>query len=203
MKKIIFIVLFGTLFLNKSNAQGSKNEESAAKIKPFSVSLFGVTVTGTYSEGCMSTYVVNGTSILWGAISWGGSTQITCSAGCSFCKVETVISIGRMAVTTSDAGEKCFEKANAPKGVTPVLVGVKDGALTFAVDIKQTAEHQKNLYNTGIFELTSPFVLDPGAVKSLQLVNSDAEMGYIIPAGKYPLYKDGDIYFWTFEPPKQ
>ena len=186
----------------KSNAQDVTKDDGQAKIKPFSVLMFGVTVTGTYADGCLSSTVVNGTNILWGLISWGGSTQITCTTGCLFCHVTAIISVGRMNVITNDAGDKCFEQVKTPDGSTPVLVGVKDGAVTFAIDIDQTAEHQKRYYENSVFELTSPFILGPELVKGLKLTDSDEEMGYIIPAGKYPIYRDGNIYYWTFESPK-
>lgn len=106
-----------------------------------------------------------------------------------------------MSVGVNESGEKYFTNANAPTGITPVYAGVKDGTLTFAVDIDQTVDGQKSSYTGEFYELSSPFILDPGAVKGLNLSGTDEDMGYVIPAGRYPLYRDGKIFYWTFTPP--
>lgn len=193
MKKIFVLLGFSMILIAQTRAQTER--------RPFTLVALGVTITGTYSEGFLKSKTVNGTSILWGLVSWGGSNEITCLPGNAVCRIETITSISFNRTVTNDRGELCFEPVKVPNGNTPVLVGQKDGALTFAVDINQTDEAQRSGYTGKYYEVKSPFVLDPLAVKKLNLSKDADDKGYVIPAGRYPLYRDGNIYFWTFTPP--
>jgi hypothetical protein len=39
-------------------------------------------------------------------------------------------------------------------------------------------------------------------VKALKMNTGTEAKGFVVPAGEYPLYKDGNIYYWTFNFPK-
>lgn len=195
MKKI---VLFIALFISTTIAT---NAQESAKFKPFTFVGFGVTVTGTYSEGFLKSKVINGTNILWGLISWGGSTQIECLPGNAVCRVEVITNFQINKTVTNESGEKCFEAVATSDGSTPVVIGEKDGTLTFAIDYNQATSIVKKMCNGGTYDLKEPFVLYPALVEKLNLSNDVEEKGYLIPAGSYPLYKDGNIYYWTFTPP--
>ena len=196
MKKIILTGLIALIISMQPKAQEATN-------KLFTITSFGITVTGTYSEGFFKSKKVDGTNILWGLISWGGSSEIECLPGNAVCKIERILSV-TFNRTINRNGEAGFEPVFTGDGSTPVFIGEKDGAFTFAVDMSQTAETQKPMYMGNVFELKAPFVLGPVAVRRLNLISSDTEeKGYVIPAGKYPLYRDGNIYYWTFTPPRK
>lgn len=197
MKKIVLLALICSLLILKTKAQ------EAAKNVPFTFVGFGITVTGTYSQGFREEVVVNGVNILWGAISWGGSTSLKCNPGNSICKIESITSFQLNRTTVNENGQTSFERIGTRDGSTPVLIGEKNGTLTFAIDLSQTAETEKNNYSGGYYILKSPFILGTAIVKKLNLSSETEDKIYVIPAGKYPLYKDGNIYYWTFIPPNK
>ncbi|MCX6319292.1 MAG: hypothetical protein NTW29_18595 [Bacteroidetes bacterium] len=198
MKKIVIILVAGLFITVNSKAQ------LADKMKPFTFSGFGITVTGTYSEGFLNQTVVNGTSILWGLISWGGSTQTTCSPGSAVCRIEQIFSVQvNRTITSPENGLKSFDMGANNDLYNPVVIGEKDGNLTFAVDLTKVSASSRSRYESDEWVLERSFVLTPDVVKSLGLYTGKEEMGFIIPAGRYPLSKDGNIAFWTFNKPIQ
>lgn len=177
-------------------AQVSGQESSGKKIKPFTV--FGVTVTAVYSQGYLYQQTVGGTSILWGLISSGGSTVIDCRPGDAVCKMEFTFSLNR--VVEDENGNKGFD--NIDENISPVIVANENGRITFAVDVRYLSPEKRMQYEKPEWTVNSAFVLSPDVVRSLKLYEGKEEMMYMIPAGSYPLYRDGNIAFWTFEPPK-
>lgn len=197
MKRILLITATGLSLSLHLKAQ------TAGKTKPFTFSGFGITVTGTYSEGYLNQTVVNGTSILWGLISWGGSTQTTCNPGSAICRIEQIFSVQvNKTITNAENGLKSFDMGSNNDLYNPVVVCVKDGNLTFAVDVTTVSEQKRGQYEADEWVVDRPFALTPDVVKALGLYEGREQMGYIIPAGRYPISKDGNIAFWTFSKPE-
>ncbi|HPH86303.1 MAG TPA: hypothetical protein PLC48_12620, partial [Ferruginibacter sp.] len=177
-----------------------------AKTKPFTITIGGVTITGSYSEGSLYTSTVNGTNILWGMITWGGSSTLECrGSSTAVCRIEVVtsVSIGtKDAIVTNTDGVRSLKKIAGTSGTYPMLIDAGNNAITFAVDINQVSSGVRNSFISGKWKVSTPFVLGPQVVKALGLNNGTEEKGFLIPAGEYPLYKDGNIYYWTFNYPK-
>ncbi len=190
----VFIVVITLVISVGAGAQLSQRD------KPFSIHLFGVTITGTYSEGYMERAHINGTNILFGLITWGGSDMITCHPGSGICRIETILNFQLRSVLSDRTGKHGFEKIPVQPGQEPVLIGVNESGITFAVDLTQVPERRKANYGASTFELEREFVLPPDIVRGLGLYRGKGEMGYIIPRGSYPLYRDGNIAYWTFTP---
>jgi hypothetical protein len=179
------------------------NAQQNQRIRPFTISAFGMTITGTYSEGYMHRNVVNGTNILFGLITWGGSETIECRPGPAVCRIENIVSFQVNRTIVNEKGEKGFQSIKVNDGSTPVVIGVGETGITFAVDITQVSEQKRGLYNSSEWSVEKAFVLAPNVVRALNLYNGPEEKGYLIPAGNYPLYKDGNIAYWTFQKPQQ
>lgn len=198
MKKFIMLGLITVLVSNCVIGQ-------QAKTKPFTITAGGFTVTGTYYEGTLRLRTVNGTSILWGMITWGGSSVRDCLPSSNVCMLEVVtsITIGTKGAIVADGnGVKSFQQREIPSGCFPIFIDAGPGSITFAVDINKVSEGARRSYTTGTWKLASPFVLGPEVVKALKMNTGTEEKGFVIPAGEYPLYKDGNIYYWTFNFPK-
>jgi len=198
MKKFIMLGLITVLVSNCVIGQ-------QAKTKPFTVTLGGITISGTYYEGNLRLSTVNGTSILWGMITWGGSSVRDCFPSTNICMVEVVtsVTIGTKGAIVSDVnGVKSFVKRDIPSGCFPMFIDAGPGSITFAVDINQLSDGARRNYTTGTWKLSSPFVLGPEVVKALKMNTGSEAKGFVVPAGEYPLYKDGNIYYWTFNYPK-
>ncbi len=175
-----------------------------ARHKPFSITFAGVTFTGTYSEGYLHRSVSGGFSAFWGLISWGGGETIECRPGSAICRIETIVSISAPKFRVDESGKNGFEKIEVKEGEYPVVVVAEEGKqISFAVDITQVPALKRSLYEQAIFELKDPFVLSPDIVRQLKLYDGPEEKGFIIPAGKYPLYSDGNIIYWTWERPEK
>lgn len=194
--KLMASVLGVCLIINSVDAQES------GKIKPFSITVGSVTITGTYSEGRLYRNTVNGTSILWGLISWGGSEIIDCRPANSICVFGVSVSVGFRGFRTNERGEKGLELVETPANTYPVLVTTDGKEITFAVDMEQVSSDKKALYQGNEWKLESSFVLSPSIVKQLNLYNGNEEMGFLIPAGIYPLKRDGNIRYWTWQRPR-
>ena len=199
MKKFIMLGLITVLVSNCVIGQ-------QAKTKPFTITIGGVTITGTYSEGSLYTSTVNGTNILWGMITWGGSSTLECRGpSTAVCRIEVVtsVSIGtKDAIVTNPDGVKSFKKTAVAPGTYPMLIDAGNNAITFAVDVNQVSSGVRNSFISGKWKVSTPFVLGPQVVKALGIYSGSEEKGFLIPAGEYPLYKDGNIYYWTFNYPK-
>lgn len=194
--KLMVSILGASLIIQTTCAQES------GKIKPFSISIGSVTVTGTYSEGRLYRNTVNGTSILWGLITWGGSQVIDCRPGNEICIFEMSVSVGFRGFRTNERGEKGLELVETPGNTYPVLINTDGRDITFAVDIEQVSSEKKALYLESEWKLENDFVLAPNIVKQLNLYDGKGEMGFVIPAGTYPLKRDGNIRYWTWQRPK-
>jgi hypothetical protein len=189
---ILFTVSFSTVY-----AQVSQKTN-----KPFSFTSFGVTITGTYSEGRLYRSTVGGTNILWGLISWGSSEVIDCRPGATVCRIEQILSVQLGRTVTNNIGQKGFEDIQGVTGASPVVIGVNEGNITFAVDLTQVSVEKRSLYKGSEWRQENAFVLAPNVVKALKLYNGKEDMGFLIPAGNYPLQKDGNIAYWTFKKPE-
>ena len=176
------------------------NAQLTQRIKPFSMHLFGVTITGTYSEGYLERQHINGTNILFGLITWGGSETINCKPGSGICRIETVLNFQFRGLTRDRSGQVGFEKIPVAPGREPVVVGVNDEGITFAVDLTQVPATRLTSYASRDFVLEREFILPPDIVRNLGLYKGSGQMGYIVPKGRYPLYRDGNIVYWTFNP---
>lgn len=170
--------------------------------RPFSIGGGAITVTGTYSEGQMYKRKVNGTNILWGLMSWGGSQEIDCRPGNGVCVVSVSVSFHFKGVTTSQTGTKSLAFTGKTAGAYPVVVSKEGNTICFVVDIGLVPSERKLPYESGTWTVTTPFVLSPETVRELGLYSGPEAMGFVIPAGNYPLYRDGNIRYWTWTIPQ-
>lgn len=177
-------------------------QETAQRKKPFTLSGLGFTVTGIYSEGRLEHYTTGGGSVFFGLITWGGTSVTRCLPGPGVCKLEVITSISVNRVITDENGDNGFEPVKRSADETPVLVTANKNEITFAVDIRQVSENQRQRYDATIWNVENGFALGPEMVKRLGLYQGSEPMGYIIPAGQYPLYRDGNIAYWSFQPPR-
>ena len=139
-------------------------------------------------------------NILFGLITWGGSETINCKPGGGICRIETVLNFQLRGLTRDRSGQVGFEKIPVTPGREPVVVGVNDEGITFAVDLTQVPTTRLAGYASREFVLDREFILPPDIVRNLGLYKGSGLMGYVVPKGRYPLYRDGNIVYWTFNP---
>jgi hypothetical protein len=166
------------------------------KIKPFTV--FGVTLTAVYSQGYLYQQTTGGTNFGWGLVTHGGSSVIDCRPGDAICKMEFSLSLNRVVVDAN--GNKGIDKTD--DDISSVVLSNENGRISFGVDVRQLSPDNRMLYEKPEWKVNSAFILSPEVVRALKLYEGKEEMVYVIPAGSYPLYRDGNIAFWTFEPPR-
>lgn len=195
--KSVSLIIIVSLLSNVGKSQSTQRN------KPFTFNGFGFTITGTYSEGYLYRNTVNGTNILFGLISWGGSEIMECRPAPTICRIEQILSVQVNRTITNARGDNGFPTIKVNDGTTPVVIGVGDAGITFAVDMTQVSQQRRALYSGAEWRLENAFVLAPNVVKALNLYDGPDDKGYVIPAGNYPLYKDGNIAYWTFQKPQR
>jgi hypothetical protein len=188
------------LIISSFTACAAGAQELSTKT-PFSISLPGITITGTYSQGYMYKHTVNGTNILWGLISWGGEQTIECRPGNSICVFNLSTSIHLRGIQTNKSGQKSLDFAGVAKEGYPVVVSKNGNTLQFAVDVQYVPAAARTMYRSGTWKVENSFVLDPQTVRDLGLYSGSEPMGFIIPAGEYPLHHDGNVSYWTWTIP--
>jgi hypothetical protein len=101
----------------------------------------------------------------------------------------------------SSKSVKGLEFTGSVKEGYPVLVSKSNNVLRFAVDVQYVPGEARAMYRTATWKLENPFVLSPQTVRDLGLYSGSEVMGFIIPAGEYPLHHDGNISYWTWTIP--
>lgn len=174
-----------------------------AKEKPFSFTVAGVTITGTYSEGALYKTSKGGVNILWGLISWGSSETTECRPGNSICRIETIVNLSGPGVKTTPKGETCFEEIKTwASDQFPIVISVdKDQRIHFILDVDQLPSSSKMLYESDVYHQDTPILLGPELTRYLGLYDGPEEMGYLVPAGDYRVQKDGRIRSWSWQIP--
>lgn len=166
-----------------------------ARKKPFMLHLDGHVITGQYSYGKVrsGTVLVPGFALL---------TSGDCLPGNSICFYNVVVHRKYAGIGINKAGERSLIITGADSSNYPVVVTRNGSEFQFAVDISQIPAPRKGQYQSQTWTVESPFVLSPQAVRDLGLYAGTEPMAFVIPAGQYPLYQDGNIRYWTYKIPQ-
>lgn len=174
-----------------------------AKEKPFSLTIAGITITGTYSEGALYKTSKGGVNILWGLISWGSSETTECRPGSGICRIETIVNLSGPGVKTSSSGETSFEEIKTwASDQFPIVISVdKDRRMHFIVDVDQLPSSARLRYDADVYHQETPILLGPELTRYLGLYDGPEEMGYLVPSGDYLIQKEGRIRSWSWQIP--
>lgn len=179
------------------NAQA---KTSGPKPEPFIIVINGQAVTGNYLRGQM--YYSNVTNT--GSSGTYPSQQMECRPGSSICFFDVVVHNKFTGVVTNASGQKSLDIKGVEnlKGSYPVVISRSGNDLQFAVDLSYLPAEQRSAYQSSTWKVENPFALSPQTVRELGLYSGTESMSYIIPAGNYPLYRDGNITYWKFGIPQ-
>jgi len=207
MKKLILTVTIlavacATTFVAcKKDSVGGSAPTTKQQAKPNSLAknytsvlkLFNATITISWKDGCYSAttwYYPNGTI---------QCQKINCTPGCNFCMVTgtaTVLGLVTGGTSPNDPFGLAVQYSADPTNYYGMVAkNTNDNTLIFAIDkTKISNEIYQAKFAGNTIDLSSGFAIDEN---TFQVLGIDRAHQFI-PAGNYPLYREGNLVFFEY-----